>query len=393
MVSLKNILVPPLEAVTRYKNAFLTKNNIKRMDSIQYTLTFKEANKEDYIKLGGKGASLASMSAADFPVPSGFCITTDAYKTHLDDSVLWEHILEKAAWINFNDNFHLDKISAEIRDLIIQTPMPEAITKSIKTAYQQLCQLAFADNDLPVAVRSSANAEDLPDASFAGQQDTYLWVVGEEAVLDHVRKCWASLFTSRAINYRHDHNIHENEVLMCVVVQKMVNARVAGVTMTLNPTNGDRSKIAIDASWGLGEAVVSGEVTPDHFMVDKVILEIIKSDIHNKHLEHIPDKATRRVITREITDERALQPCLTPEEVKAICKMAKTIEKHYGCPQDIEWAIDADLPDGENITLLQSRPETVWSQKKTEATNTTPTFTFGMAGLVNSLLNPIAARK
>ena len=334
------------------------------MDSIQYTLTFKEANKEDYIKLGGKGASLASMSAADFPVPSGFCITTDAYKTHLDDSGLWEHILEKAAWINFNDNFHLDKISAEIRDLIIQTPMPEAITKSIKTAYQQLCQLAFSDNDLPVAVRSSANAEDLPDASFAGQQDTYLWVVGEEAVLDHVRKCWASLFTSRAINYRHDHNIHENEVLMCVVVQKMVNARVAGVTMTLNPTNGDRSKIALDASWGLGEAVVSGEVTPDHFMVDKVILEIIKSDIHNKHLEHIPDKATRRVITREITDERALQPCLTPEEVKAICKMAKIIEKHYGCPQDIEWAIDADLPDGENITLLQSRPETVWSQKK-----------------------------
>lgn len=363
------------------------------MENSTFTLGFKEATKEDYIKLGGKGASLASMSAANFPVPMGFCITTDAYKTHLDESGIWEQILEKASWINFNDIFHLDKVSAEIRDIIIHTPMPAAIENSIKTAYQQLNTLTNSNNDLPVAVRSSANAEDLPDASFAGQQDTYLWVVGENAVLEHVKKCWASLFTSRAINYRHDHQIHENDVLMCVVVQKMVNARVAGVAMTLNPSNGDRSKIAIDASWGLGEAVVSGEVTPDHFLVDKVILEVVKSNIHNKHLEHIPDKTTRQVITREITDERAIQPCLSAEEVKSICKMAKTVEKHYGCTQDIEWAIDDDLPEGQNLTLLQSRPETVWSQKKTEATKAAPTFTFGMDGLVNSLLNPIAAKK
>lgn len=361
------------------------------MSTEKYILTFKEAGKEDYVKLGGKGASLASMSAADFPVPSGFCITTDAYKAHVEKSSLWEQILEKSSWINFDDIFHLDKVSAEIRDLILHTLMPEKIADGIKDAYRQLCQLANADNDLPVAVRSSANAEDLPDASFAGQQDTYLWVVGEDAVLEHIKKCWASLFTSRAIHYRHDHKIHENEVLMCVVVQKMVNARVAGVTMTLNPTNGDRSKIVIDASWGLGEAVVSGEVTPDHFLVDKVILEVIQSKIHNKHLEHVPDRSTRRVVIREIIDERAIEPCLTPDEVKAICQMAKTIEKHYGCPQDIEWAIDADLPEGQNLTLLQSRPETVWSQKKQE--KPTSTFSFGMDGLVNSLLNPLASKK
>jgi pyruvate, water dikinase len=359
---------------------------------MKYTCTFKEATKEEYIKLGGKGASLASMSAANFPVPIGFCITTDAYKTHLDDSGLWTQILEKAARIDFEDMSDLEKTATQIRDLILQTPIPEAISASIKNAYQQLCQLTNANDDLPVAVRSSANAEDLPDASFAGQQDTYLWIVGEKAVLEHVQKCWASLFTARAIHYRHDHNIQENDVLMCVVVQKMVNARVAGVIMTLNPTNGDRSKIAIDASWGLGEAVVSGEVTPDHFFVDKVMLEILKSDIHNKHIEHVPDKATRRVVIKEITDDRALEPCLTPEEVKDLCRMAKTIEKHYGCPQDIEWAIDFDLPEGENITLLQSRPETVWSQKKTEVAKSTPTFSFGMEGLVNSLLNPIAAK-
>jgi pyruvate, water dikinase len=360
---------------------------------MKYTCTFKEATKEEYIKLGGKGASLASMSAANFPVPIGFCITTDAYKTHLDDSDLWTQILDKAACIDFKDMSHLEKTATEIRDLILQTPIPEAISASIKNAYQQLCLLTNANNDLPVAVRSSANAEDLPDASFAGQQDTYLWIVGEKAVLEHVQKCWASLFTARAIHYRHNQNIQENEVLMCVVVQKMVNARVAGVIMTLNPINGDRSKIAIDASWGLGEAVVSGEVTPDHFLVDKVMLEILKSDIHNKHIEHIPDKALRQVVIKDITDARADEPCLTPDEVKDLCRMAKTIEKHYGCPQDIEWAIDFDLPEGENFTLLQSRPETVWSHKKTETTKATPTFTFGMEGLVNSLLNPIAAKK
>ena len=359
---------------------------------MKYTIFFKEATPQDYPQLGGKGASLASMSAAQFPVPVGFCITTDAYKEVLDISGLKKQILARVKDIAFDDMTHLEEVAAKIRDIILKMDIPPRISDAIKTAYQELCTLTNSNNDLPVAVRSSANAEDLPDASFAGQQDTYLWVVGEKAVLEHVKRCWASLFTARAINYRKDNNIAEDGVLMSVVVQKMVNAKCAGVAMTLNPLNGDRSKIVIDSAWGLGEAVVSGEVTPDNFLVDKIILTVVKSDIQNKHIEHVPDKISKKVVEKHITDERATQSSLSPDEIERLCKMAKIVEKHYGCPQDIEWAIDWDLPETDNLTLLQSRPETVWSQKKTQPT-AKPTLSFGMAGLVYSLLNPIAGKK
>jgi pyruvate, water dikinase len=361
---------------------------------MKYTLFFNDATPADYDKLGGKGASLARMSNAQFPVPIGFSVTTDAYKQVLEASGLKDMVLQRIKDISFDNLANLDPISAEIRQHIVQMEMPVEMSNSIKKDYQKLCELTNSNNDLPVAVRSSANAEDLPDASFAGQQDTYLWIVGENAVIEHIKKCWASLFTSRAISYRRDHKIAEDSVLMSVVIQKMVNAKVAGVAMTLNPINGDRSKIVLDASWGLGEAVVSGEVTPDNFLVDKVMIEVVKSSIHNKHIEHVPDREARCVVVKDITDERANQACLTYLEVKEVCRMAKIVEKHYGCPQDIEWAIDADLPEGQNLTLLQSRPETVWSQKKTTpSVSSTPSFAFGMQGLVNSLMNPLASKK
>ncbi len=353
-------------------------------------LFFKDTTPDQYPLLGGKGASLASMTAASLPVPMGFCVSTVAYQTFMEQSGLWAEILALVDCIDCENMADLDIKSTEIRALILNAEMPENISTSIKNAYRQLCELCQVNNDLPVAVRSSATAEDLPDASFAGQQDTYLWVVGSNAVIDFTKKCWASLFTSRAINYRHHQNIVENEVLMSVVVQKMVNARSAGVAMTLNPLNGDRSKIVIDSSWGLGEAVVSGEVTPDNFLVDKIMMEILNANIQNKHIEHIPDPANKRVIIKEIEGERATQPSLTDDEVKEVCRMAKVIEKHYKCPQDIEWAIDADLPAGQNFTLLQSRPETVWSQKKAEAN---PSIKTGMEGILNTLMNPLASKK
>jgi len=182
------------------------------------------------------------------PVPVGFCITTHAYADFLHGSALAEAIYEKVNSIDCANVAELDKVSEEVRGLVLVSPLPSEVEHSIKASYHQLCALAGATNDLPVAVRSSATAEDLPDASFAGQQDTYLWVVGEEEVIEHVRRCWASLYTSRAINYRRNQQIKEDEVLMSVVIQKMVNARTAGVAMTLNPTNGDRSQIVIDAS-------------------------------------------------------------------------------------------------------------------------------------------------
>lgn len=354
------------------------------------TLFFDETTPAEYPVLGGKGASLASMSAARLPVPVGFCVTTHAYSAFLHASDLFDTILGLVNGIDCTDIAGLDRQSAAIRQLLVDKPLPADVDAAIRASYRKLCSMAGMDADLPVAVRSSATAEDLPDASFAGQQDTYLWVVGEYEVIDHVRRCWASLYTSRAINYRRNQGIPEDDVLMCVVVQKMVNARTAGVAMTLNPTNGDRSKIVIDASWGLGEAVVSGEVTPDHFLVDKVMLEIVKATIHVKTIEHVPDRINRRVLTREVEAGRAEKPSLTEEEVKAVCRIAKTIEKHYGCPQDIEWALDADLPAGQNFTLLQSRPETVWSQKK--ATTQTPIKT-GMEGILSTLMNPLASKR
>lgn len=355
-------------------------------DLTKFCLFFDESDETNFPLLGGKGASLASMSLAKLPVPKGFCVTTHAYKNFLTSSHVHDTIVQKAAQINCEDWAEVETCSKEIRELIMGYSLPQEIEMSVRVAYEKLCQQCNAADDLPVAVRSSANAEDLPDASFAGQQDTYLWVVGIEEVLLHIRKCWASLFTSRAIMYRRKQHIPETDVLMCVVIQKMVNARTAGVAMTLNPTNGDRSKIAIDASWGLGEAVVSGEVTPDHFLVDKILLAIVTSAIHHKHIEHVPDKIHRKVVTLEVDDTRAHQPSLSEDEIKEVCRMAKIIEKHYKCPQDIEWAIDADLPAGENFTLLQSRPETVWSQRKSQAPAAN---SLGMQGLVSTLMNPL----
>ncbi|MEZ5009759.1 MAG: PEP/pyruvate-binding domain-containing protein [Chitinophagales bacterium] len=355
---------------------------------MKYTLFFNDATEADYELLGGKGKSLASMSVANFPVPNGFCVTTTAYsdvmKSHLED------VIDRVNNINVNDMNQLASLALEERKLVESISMPEAVENDIRLAYQRLCKECGFEKDLPVAVRSSATAEDLPDASFAGQQDTYLWVVGEEEMLKNVRKCWASLFTARAIRYRHDHNIKEEDVLMSVVVQKMVNSKVSGVAMTLNPMNGDRSKIVIDAGWGLGESVVSGEVTPDNYMIDKVILEIVKQQIHDQEFALVPDFENRCVTKKMLGEEYAGKECLSLTQLKALGQLCKTIEKHYQSPQDIEWALDGDLPDGENLTLLQSRPETVWSQKKKEK----PTgFTMGMEGLVGSLLNPINKKK
>jgi pyruvate, water dikinase len=237
-------------------------------------------------------------------------------------------------------------------------------------------------------VRSSATAEDLPDASFAGQQDTFLWITGADAVVDHVRRCWSSLYTARSIAYRHDHGFADHPALMGVGVQQMVEARVAGVALTMNPINGDRSKIVIDASFGLGEAVVSGHVTPDNFVVDKVLLEVLAQTISAKHVELVPDVDGRRVVERAVEPDRQSTPSLASQEVKAIAALAKQVERHYGCPQDVEWALDHDG----SVFLLQSRPETIWTRSGAAPAHAA-SYETGMAGLLNTLLNPLAAKE
>ncbi len=347
-----------------------------------FTLNFKEIDSNAHALVGGKCASLGDMTQAGVAVPPGFAVTTDAYDAVLAANNLQEEIERPLRSLDMDDVDAVEKVATAIGDAIRNAQIPDDVSNSILQDYRAL------GSDVPVAVRSSATAEDLPDASFAGQQDTYLWVVGEEEMLTKVRDCWASLFTSRAIIYRAQNNIPSDDVKISVAVQKMVNARAAGVAMTLDPATGDRTKVVIDASFGLGETVVSGTVTPDNFRVEKVLLEVLERKISPKHMELVADPAARQAVERDIEPERQTLSCLTDKEVLAVAALAKSLEKLKKCPQDIEWAFDADAPDGENLFALQSRPETVWSQKAKE-TNKPKTYGTGMTGLASALFTPL----
>ncbi|GAA4287898.1 PEP/pyruvate-binding domain-containing protein [Georgenia daeguensis] len=341
-------------------------------------LQFFDAGLEpEHDLLGGKCASLVSMTAAGMPVPPGFAVTTALYDAFLAEAGIAADIHRLLAGLDADDVAHVDAVSAQIREEICSRAIPEPLRVATKAAYDEL--MARCGGEVPVAVRSSATAEDLPGASFAGQQDTYLWLTGWDEVREHVRRCWASLYTSRAIIYRLKNGIPDDGLSIAVGVQKMVNARVSGVAMTLDPTNGDRSKIVIDASYGLGEMVVSGQVTPDNVWLDKVMLTVVAETLGDKHAELVPDPGSRSLVEREVDAERRARRSLTDAELVAVATMAKRAEKHYGSPQDIEWAIDADLPDGVNLLLLQSRPETVWSAKPAAAP--APVSHAGAAGL------------
>ena len=318
--------------------------------------------------LGGKGASLVSMTEADMPVPPGFVVTTACFDEFIREAGVAADIEKYLSDLDPEDVTEVDRVSALIRDELCSRPVPLVARNAVHDAYREL--MARCGGDVPVAVRSSATAEDLADASFAGQQDTYLWQIGLAAVTEHIRKCWASLFTSRAIIYRIKNNIPNEGLSMAVVVQKMVNARVAGVAITMNPSNGDRSKLNLDSSWGVGEMVVSGEVTPDNILLDKITLQVVSEHIGDKHAELVPDPEAGTLIEREVDPDRRSTRSLTDAELEAVAVMAKRAEKHYKCPQDIEWALDADLPDGENLLLLQSRPETIHSNGVTKDTPT-----------------------
>lgn len=356
--------------------------------SNDFIVWFQDYHHSDRPRVGGKNASLGEMIAAGLPVPPGFALTTEAYHTLRDHSEIRTRINRELAEVDFKDPVGLRRISAHVRALIESVPVRQDIEHAVRTAYSELCEFCNVEN-LPVAVRSSATAEDLPDASFAGQQDTFLWVKGGDAVVDAVRRCWSSIFTDRAIAYRHETG-HDHEVIsMSVGIQKMVHPKAAGVAFTLNPSDGDRSQIAIDASWGFGEAVVSGEVTPDNFLVDKVIQEVVARTISPKTMEYRLN-GVGVVEACAVDEERAKAPCLDEDEIKAVARLARLAEKHYGSPQDVEWAIDVDLDPPHNVILLQSRPETVWSQK-TRRTVAKPGQGF-MDGIVSTLISPVHSR-
>ncbi|MDI9619924.1 MAG: phosphoenolpyruvate synthase [Candidatus Nezhaarchaeota archaeon] len=329
-----------------------------------YVLWFEEIDKGDLSLVGGKSANLGELTKAGIPVPPGFAVTSYAYKEFIErtglkikvDELLRKLVVERSPQI-------YEDVSTKIRSLMENIEVPSDIAQAIKENYRKLCKRVGAPKTL-VAVRSSATAEDLPGASFAGQQDTYLNVKGEEEVLEKVKKCWSSLYTSRAIFYRDEKKIPHDKVLMSVVIQKMVNSKAAGVMFTIHPVTGEKDKIVIEGSWGLGETIVSGSVTPDTYVVDKKTLEIVEKKISDKPFELKWDPLTGGTVKVEVPPEKRRIPCLTDGEVRRLAELAVKVEQHYGHPQDIEWAIDGDIEFPENVFIVQSRPETVWASKR-----------------------------
>jgi pyruvate, water dikinase len=351
---------------------------------------------EFHPQVGGKCASLGTMSQAGLPVPPGFAVTTRVFADANALSGAKDQISEivdgELGRLPVITQDALESIAARAREAVMSWTIPEEHATRIRRMYADLCDLSGIE-DVPVAVRSSSTAEDSPDASFAGEHDSFLWVCGSDDVLDKIRRCWASLYTARAIMYRHEMGYDHSQEDMAVAVQKMVRPRVAGVAFTLDPTNGDRSGICIDAAWGFGEGVVSGDVTPDNFLVDKVMWSIkrrtISPKIHAHLLTQVEGSRAPQVMRVELPDDKVNAPSLTDAEIIAIAKLARAAEKHYGCPQDIEWAIDDDLPAGQEAVLLQARPETVWSRKK----HVVGAKADLISSIVDTLVNPQYAGK
>ena len=346
-------------------------------EAIKNILWFSEVGKGDGATVGGKGANLGEMLKAGIPVPNGYNVTAQAYFYFLEKAGLKEKIETILEGLDVEDSKDLQARAEKIQDLIIKSSMPEDLRKDIIENYHKL----KGDREkLYVAVRSSATAEDLADASFAGQQSTYLNVLGDDAVVEAVQKCYASLFGDRAIYYRSDKGFGQLEVGIAVPVQEMVDAEKAGVMFTIDPTNNDLDHISIEAAYGLGEVVVLGAVTPDRYLVDKKTLEISNKEIHKQTW-----MLNRESGSSDTDDPGALQKAaqpvpvdlqdkqkLTDDEIKQLSQIALNIEKHYGKPQDTEYTVYKG-----KIYMVQSRPVTTLGDAgaKTEETSGTPETT------------------
>jgi pyruvate, water dikinase len=318
----------------------------------------------DAASVGGKAASLGELTRAGLRVPGGYVVTAEAFGRALarldpDGSLRGRIEQQPAGGLDA-----LGRAAAGLRDLITAAPLPAEVAAEITAAHRELDAAA-------VAVRSSATGEDSPEASFAGLQDTYLAVRGVDAVLDRVRSCWASLYNDQSVAYRRRLGLPEHGLAMGVVVQRMLSPRAAGVMFTRGPLTGDRSVVSIEGTWGLGSALVAGEVTPDSFTVSKVTGEITGRRVGSKLRLHsvMPDKTgvSDQAMPASLRD----RPCLTDDEARALARVARRVEDHYGTPQDIEWALLGDDPacpaldaePADRVMVLQSRPETIWAAR------------------------------
>lgn len=315
------------------------------MTKVPNILWLAEIRKEDIPSVGGKGASLGEMTSVGLPVPNAFVVTAQAFRRYIEDAKIDTEIFSRLSGLDVENSDLLEKTAKDVIGIIMKTPVPDEIREDIIRSYAKM------GDDVVVAVRSSATAEDLPDASFAGQQDTYLNIKGVDALVEAVQKCWASLYGARAIYYRAKQGFDDSIVDIAVVVQILVRSEKAGVLFSSHPVTGEPTTI-IEGSWGLGEAVVSGTVSPDNYVIDQRSGRILDRYIATKKVEILPDgdHGTKEVT---VSPERQNASVLSDDQIVALAKYGRVSELHYGVPQDVEWSIV-----GDNIYILQSRPIT-----------------------------------
>lgn len=334
------------------------------MSKYSYIKWFDEIGKDDIPTVGGKGANLGELTAFGLPVPPGFCVTAGGYDKFIDYAELDEVVKFLMESLDVDNVEALQDVSKAVQDKINEGEIFPQLEEEIISAYREFAEKINV-KDPEVAVRSSATAEDLPDASFAGQQDTYLHIRGEEELVKHVRMCWASLWTSRAIYYREKQNFNHFDVSLSVVVQKMVNSEKSGVMFTANPINNNKNEMMINASWGLGEAVVSGIVTPDEYIVDKKTKKVIEKNIATKNYMVIKKSdgvGTEQVNVADVLGKDAVEAeCLNERELQTLIERGLKVESLYGSVQDTEWGFDKDTKE---FYFLQSRPITTLEDKE-----------------------------
>jgi len=320
---------------------------------IKQVVWFSEVGKDDIPLVGGKGANLGEMTKAGLPVPQGFIVTSDAYFRFIKEKKIDAYIQKWTKGLDPEDSKKLNKIAAELQKAMKEFQLPADLIKEIEQAYDHM-------KGGPVAVRSSATAEDLPDASFAGQQSTYLNIEGKTQLIKAIRECWASLFEARAIYYRTVNKFDHLKVGIAIPVQKMVQSEISGIMFTVDPVGEDLDKITIDAGLGLGEAVVSGSITPDHYVVDKKTMKIVSKEIGPQEWKIVRDGVGKNKHVNLSKEEKESQK-LTDEQIVQLAKIGKQVEDHYGKPQDTEWAYE-----GGSFFMVQARPVTTLGEQQNE---------------------------
>lgn len=326
----------------------------------QNILWFKDIDKEDINSVGGKGANLGEMTKAGFPVPNGFVVTVHAYRMFLEEAKVKSKIEKELVHLDVSDSKALESAATNVQHLITRSKFPRDIAKDVIKAYFTLSGGSMGKHAL-VAVRSSATAEDLPGASFAGQQATFLNVRGEANLIEKVKEAWASLFTARAIFYRVTNKFDHFKVGIAVPVQRMVESEKSGIMFTINPVTNDKGRVTIEAIFGLGEMIVQGAVTPDHYEVDKKTKEILVSEAHTQ--EKIMVKAGVDNKITALSAKNGGKKKLSEHEILELAELGMRLEKHYYFPQDIEWAIE-----GKTAYIVQTRPVTTAGEKKKDET-------------------------